>query len=93
MGLRPRIAIGAAAVFLLATTAFRTGTVTAQAPPPPVGAGLQTGPVAASASAGLLKQYCVTCHNERLKSGGFVIDPATLTNIGASAGLRGRGRP
>ena len=28
-----------------------------------------------------LTQYCVTCHNERLKTGGFVIDPAALTDV------------
>ena len=77
MGLRPRVAIGAAAVFLLATAAFRTSPLTAQTPAAP-----QT-PAATSAAA--LKQYCVTCHNDRLKSGGFVIDPALLTNAGASA--------
>ena len=77
MGLRPRFAIGAAAVFLFGIAAFRTAPLTAQAPAAP--------PAAAAASAAALKQYCVTCHNERLKSGGFVIDPATLTNIGASA--------
>ncbi len=77
MGLRPRVAIGAAALFLLATAAFRTGPVTAQTP-----AATQA---AAAASAAALKQYCVTCHNERLKSGGFVIDPALLTDVGASA--------
>ena len=33
----------------------------------------------------VLKRYCVTCHNERLKSGGFVIDPAGVTNVSAGA--------
>jgi mono/diheme cytochrome c family protein len=28
----------------------------------------------------VLTQYCVTCHNERLKTGGLVIDPAQATN-------------
>jgi mono/diheme cytochrome c family protein len=35
----------------------------------PVGADLQVGPDAA-----LLKQYCITCHNERAKTGGLVLD-------------------
>ena len=40
---------------------------------------------AATSSAAVLKQYCATCHNERLKSGGFVIDPAAVTNVSAAA--------
>jgi len=51
----------------------------AQAPVPQA----QPGPAAASEA--VLKQYCVTCHNERLKTGGFVIDPAALDNVSAGA--------
>ena len=40
---------------------------------------------AATSSTAVLKQYCATCHNERLKSGGFVIDPAGVTNVSAGA--------
>jgi mono/diheme cytochrome c family protein len=40
---------------------------------------------AATRSAAALKQYCVTCHNERLKTAGLVIDPATLTDVAAGA--------
>jgi mono/diheme cytochrome c family protein len=32
-----------------------------------------------------LNQYCVTCHNARLKTGGFVIDPAGVTNVDENA--------
>jgi mono/diheme cytochrome c family protein len=39
----------------------------------------------AEASAAVLKQYCATCHSERLKSGGLVIDPAGVLNAGSSA--------
>ena len=51
-----------------------------QAPPAPA-------PLAppAAASAAVLKQYCATCHNERLKSGGLVIDPAAVADVGAGA--------
>jgi len=42
-------------------------------------------PAPAAASATVLKQYCVTCHNERLKTGGFVIDPADVANVGSGA--------
>jgi len=40
---------------------------------------------AAASSTAVLKQYCATCHNERLKSGGLVIDPAGLDNVSAGA--------
>ena len=31
----------------------------------------------------LLKQYCVTCHNDRAKAGNLVLDPAALTDVTA----------
>ena len=37
----------------------------------------------ASGDAAFLKQYCVTCHNERTKSGGLVLDPTGLTDVAA----------
>ena len=33
----------------------------------------------------LLDQYCVTCHNERLKTGGLALDTLTLDRVGADA--------
>src|SRR5215813_232428 len=30
-------------------------------------------------------KYCTTCHNERLKTAGLVIDPASLTRVGSNA--------
>src|SRR5688500_2546722 len=59
--------------------ALATARPVAQAPaaPPAV--------TAVSSSAAVLKQYCATCHSERLKSGGFVIDPADVGNVGAGA--------
>ena len=33
----------------------------------------------------VLTKYCVTCHNERLKTAGFVIDPAQFTSAGDHA--------
>src|SRR5262245_48745784 len=64
----------AAAVVLTLTGLWRADTVVAQAPPAP-----------AAASAAVLKQYCITCHNERLKSGGLVIDPAAMANVSGGA--------
>ena len=61
------------------TIAIATARPVAQAP-----AALPATPAAAS-SAAVLKQYCATCHNERLKSGGLVIDPAGVANVGAAA--------
>jgi mono/diheme cytochrome c family protein len=40
---------------------------------------------AATSSAAVLKQYCAGCHSERTKSGGLVIDPAAVANVGAGA--------
>src|SRR5262245_6014137 len=40
---------------------------------------------AAPPAAAVLTQYCVTCHNPRLKTGGLVIDPAGLANVGMGA--------
>ena len=33
----------------------------------------------------LLKQYCVTCHNQRLKTANLALDTLDLANVGASA--------
>src|SRR5262249_47703843 len=35
--------------------------------------------------AATLQQYCVTCHNERLKTAGLVIDPSTLPDVSTGA--------
>ena len=33
----------------------------------------------------LLNQYCVTCHNEKLKTGGLALDKLDLHRVGANA--------
>jgi mono/diheme cytochrome c family protein len=43
------------------------------------------GATPATTSAAVLTVYCATCHSERLKSGGLVIDPAGVTNVGSGA--------
>ena len=43
---------------------------------------LKPGPTTAAAT---LSQYCVTCHNARLKTGGLVIDPATVNDAAGTA--------
>src|SRR5687768_4565617 len=72
-----------AAIALVVTALWRSDAVSAQAPQ--AGAARQAAPTPASSSAAVLKQYCVTCHNDRVKSGGFVIDPASLTSVGPGA--------
>ena len=38
-----------------------------------------------AANEALLTQYCVTCHNERLKTGGLVLDPQALADVAGHA--------
>jgi hypothetical protein len=40
---------------------------------------------AAAPNQALVTQYCVTCHNERLKTGGLVLDPAEVARPAAHA--------
>jgi mono/diheme cytochrome c family protein len=63
---------------LICAAAVLTARPEAQAP------AVQAQPPAA-ASAAMLKQYCATCHSERLKTGGFVIDPSAVANVSARA--------
>jgi cytochrome c5 len=70
--------------FLLAASAAivsLTGSV-------PQAAGRQGSPVAAAPSPdhrAVLNQYCVTCHNERTKTAGLMLDKMDLANIPAGA--------
>ena len=57
------------AVLLVLALALTTG---AQTPRP-------------AAPAAVFEQYCVTCHNPRLKTAGFVLDPSELSRVGANA--------
>ena len=65
-----------AAVALVVTSGMRLA-VSAQ------DARLKPGP--AIDAAATLNQYCVTCHNARLKTGGFVIDSASLQDVASTA--------
>ncbi len=67
---------------LIATVMARSEGVGAQAVPPRAQSPAAAG---SPAPAAVLNQYCVTCHNARLKTGGFVIDPSGLTSVGADA--------
>ena len=61
-----------------------SSTTVGRTSPKPVGEGGSGPPVAAQQQ--LLTEYCVTCHNERLKTGGLVLDPTTLSSPAAHAG-------
>ena len=62
--------------FLLTAVAWTTGVQT----PRPAEPAQRTGEPAT-----VLRQYCVTCHNPQLKTAGFVLDPADLSRVGATA--------
>ena len=44
---------------------------------PPAGERPQT----ASPQRALINQYCVGCHNDKLKTGGFVLDTVNVENV------------
>ena len=83
MRCRDLVALAAAAWLLILTGVARDTTAVAQAPAAPLAQAQATS--AATASAAVLKQYCATCHNDRLKTGGVVIDPAGLTSVATGA--------
>src|SRR6185436_5970264 len=39
----------------------------------------------ATSSRALLNDYCVTCHNEKLKTAGLMLDKADVQHVGAGA--------
>ncbi len=74
--------IGMVACGIGLALAARSPVAAARSPLP----GAQVSAAAASPGPGeVLNQYCVTCHNDRLKTAGFVIDPAGLADVGAGA--------
>ena len=40
---------------------------------------------ASAAASATVKQYCIGCHSAALKTGGVVLDPATLTQVSSNA--------
>ena len=53
--------------------------------PAPSGGPDKARPTGGPDPAATLQQYCVSCHNDRLKTGGLVIDPSALANVSAGA--------
>jgi mono/diheme cytochrome c family protein len=52
---------------------------------PPVGFAQTASPTPASAHRALLDKYCVTCHSDRAKTGGFTLEKIDLGNVPANA--------
>src|SRR5687768_11145887 len=66
---------------IVATASGRFGTAAAAAP---AGTLLQAADTSASSRA-LLDKYCVSCHNERLKTGGLALDTVNVADIASHA--------
>jgi len=69
--------IAVAAGLLVSAGIWRAEPVVAQVPAAAATPG--------TSSAAVLKQYCATCHSDRVKAGGLVIDPAAVSNVGTDA--------
>ena len=88
-----------AAVFATSLSAVAQGFSPVSASP--VGRGLNRAPQAqapaTSAAQGFspaatLSKYCITCHNEKRKVAGLMIDKLDLQQVGADAEMLGKGR-
>ena len=75
-------AIWVLSVILLAGSAPQKSDVGRALPGAPGGPERSAPQAAISDDAALLKQYCITCHNERAKTGGLVLD-VELTKVAA----------
>src|SRR5262245_42876615 len=83
-----RVATGGIAVVttLLVVSAAPRGASLKAAPQATQGQAAANPAVDFSAEANaMVGKYCVTCHNERLKTGGLTLDAAGMTNIGKHA--------
>ena len=54
-----------------------------EAASPPTGAP-QSVPASAAGHAAVVSQYCIVCHNERLKTAGLLLDTVDLSNVAAN---------
>jgi mono/diheme cytochrome c family protein len=77
-----RVCVLAAAAMWVATAAVFGPLQAAQAPT--AAADRQT-PGTADAHQATVKRYCVSCHNERLKTGGLALDALSLSDVAAGA--------
>ena len=76
-------AVAVGAVVCVAAGLFGGGASARQNSPAPVVA--PAAPVAASASRALITKYCITCHNERTRTGGLALDRLDSANPGEHA--------
>src|SRR5262245_66577288 len=67
------IAWGIVVALVLATISAMTAVLTAQSP--------------AATHHATIQQYCATCHNARLKTGGLSLDAADLTKVSGDAAM------
>ena len=77
---RHRLLAGAAGLWIAVSSWHVLGASSAQTTPAP-----SPSSAAATDVRGTIDKYCVTCHNQRLKTGNFVLDTPDLTNIAAHA--------
>src|SRR5688572_7616189 len=76
------------AIGVLAATAYgHAGRLHAAVPQAPSAAAAATSAASAASSRGLLNEYCVVCHNEKLKTAGLMLDKADVQHVGAGAEL------
>ena len=81
-GMKALISSGAT-VFAVSLVYASLSAQTAPAPGRTVGAG-QGATSAVAQHQGLLTRSCVTCHNQRLQTGGLALDPAALATPAAN---------
>src|SRR3990170_1043736 len=76
-----------AVAFVTGNAQVRSGAPAAPAAPAAPRAAVPAQGAAAPVDAAFLKQYCITCHNERTKAnaGGLAIDSLDTTRVGAHA--------
>jgi mono/diheme cytochrome c family protein len=75
------------AIGVLAATAYgHAGRLHAAAPQAP-SAAATTSAASAASSRALLNEYCVVCHNDKLKTAGLMLDKADVQHIGTGAEL------
>ena len=75
------LAVGVVAALWMSTAGVDTFQAARQ------GAQIEPRPTARTADRVLLDQYCVTCHNARLKTGGLALDTADPTDVGRNIEL------
>ena len=79
-------AVACVAVAILPAAGHGYSRLQAAAQPPPPAQGLAAAPSEASPRT-LLNEYCVTCHNQKLKTAGLMLDAADVQHVGAGAEL------